>query len=172
VDLTLFQLDNLDQNYPGIRSHFLTHVVCIWIGNSERIAREHYLQVTDDHFAKALQNPMQQPAVLPRNASQEATEGESIIDVTSDGCGLLQKKTTECESQSIDLVHPAGFEPEWVSACAGNDLQFPKIFRAAKCDANETSVESNPDDLLEVIKSWPKLTRKIKKIILHLVQED
>jgi len=39
----------------------------------ERIAREHYLQITDDHFAKALQNAMQQPAVLPGNAMQGAT---------------------------------------------------------------------------------------------------
>jgi integrase len=56
-----------------LEEHFPSHVVCKWIGNSERIAREHYLQITDDHFAKALQNPMQQPAVLPGNAMQGAT---------------------------------------------------------------------------------------------------
>ncbi len=27
------------------------HVVCAWIGNSERVAQDHYLQVTEDHFA-------------------------------------------------------------------------------------------------------------------------
>lgn len=30
------------------------HVVCEWIGNSPRVAREHYLQVTEDHFQRAL----------------------------------------------------------------------------------------------------------------------
>ena len=25
-----------------------------WLGNSEQVARKHYLQVTDDHYAKAL----------------------------------------------------------------------------------------------------------------------
>ena len=30
---------------------FPAHVVCAWIGNSESVARKHYLQVTDDHFA-------------------------------------------------------------------------------------------------------------------------
>lgn len=35
------------------------HVVCAWIGNSQPIAAKHYLQVTDDHFAKAAQNPAQ-----------------------------------------------------------------------------------------------------------------
>lgn len=32
---------------------FPAHVVCAWIGNSEVIARDHYLQVTDAHFASA-----------------------------------------------------------------------------------------------------------------------
>lgn len=49
-----------------LAASFPLHVVCDWIGNSERIADRHYLQVTDDHFqaaatgaANTLQNPMQ-----------------------------------------------------------------------------------------------------------------
>src|SRR5262249_50284009 len=29
------------------------HVVCAWIGNSERVALKHYLQVTEDYFNRA-----------------------------------------------------------------------------------------------------------------------
>jgi hypothetical protein len=36
-----------------LAERFPIHVVCAWIGNSERIAQRHYLQVTDDHFAQA-----------------------------------------------------------------------------------------------------------------------
>ncbi len=32
---------------------FPSHVVCDWLGNSEDIARKHYFQTTDDHFARA-----------------------------------------------------------------------------------------------------------------------
>ena len=32
---------------------FPSHVVCAWIGNSQKVAAKHYLQVTDDHFEKA-----------------------------------------------------------------------------------------------------------------------
>ncbi len=32
---------------------FPSHVVCDWLGNSEEIARKHYYQTTDDHFAQA-----------------------------------------------------------------------------------------------------------------------
>ncbi len=32
---------------------FPAHVVCSWLGNSEDVAREHYLQVTNQHFQRA-----------------------------------------------------------------------------------------------------------------------
>ena len=38
---------------------FPLHVVTAWLGNSQLIAAKHYLQVTDEHFAKATQNPTQ-----------------------------------------------------------------------------------------------------------------
>jgi hypothetical protein len=38
----------LEENFPS-------HVVCAWIGNSEAVAKKHYLQVTDEHFKKAVQ---------------------------------------------------------------------------------------------------------------------
>jgi len=36
----------LMEEYPA-------HVVCSWIGNSEAVARKHYLQITDSHFERA-----------------------------------------------------------------------------------------------------------------------
>lgn len=48
----------LFQNLRSSRQTELTetwpaHVVCAWIGNSEVVARDHYLQITDEHFAQA-----------------------------------------------------------------------------------------------------------------------
>jgi hypothetical protein len=34
---------------------FPAHVVSAWLGNTERIAAQHYLQVLDSHFQKATQ---------------------------------------------------------------------------------------------------------------------
>lgn len=42
---------------------FPEHVVCAWLGNSVKVARKSYLQVTDDHFQKAVRNPVLQPAI-------------------------------------------------------------------------------------------------------------
>ncbi len=44
-----------------LAERFPAHAVCQWIGNSQAVAREHYLQVTDEHFQKALQEPTQNP---------------------------------------------------------------------------------------------------------------
>jgi integrase len=54
-----------------------THVVCSWIGNSPLVAHKHYLQVTDDDFAKAAQNPAQYTAAtcsIPREVSKRDTQ--------------------------------------------------------------------------------------------------
>jgi hypothetical protein len=41
---------------------FPSHVICAWIGNSEAVARKHYLQVTDDHFSRASARPIIRPS--------------------------------------------------------------------------------------------------------------
>jgi integrase len=52
---------------------FPTHVVCKWMGNSPKVAQKHYLQTTEDHFSKAVQNPVQQASATCSVGSQ-ATE--------------------------------------------------------------------------------------------------
>jgi len=68
------------------------HVCCAWLGNTRLVARQHYLQVTDEHFAKAAQNAAQSPAVTG-GASQETTCGDEAKNavfplVTADSCEL------------------------------------------------------------------------------------
>ena len=38
-----------------LAEQFPIHVVVAWLGNSELVAAKHYLQLTDDHFTKAIQ---------------------------------------------------------------------------------------------------------------------
>ncbi len=53
------------------------HVVCAWIGNSQAIAQEHYLQVRDEDFAKALQNPVQSGSETTRTPSGDRQDSPS-----------------------------------------------------------------------------------------------
>jgi len=41
---------------------FPMHVVCRWIGNSQPVAAQHYLQLTDDHFDRAVNSDVEMKA--------------------------------------------------------------------------------------------------------------
>tara|TARA_R110002072_G_scaffold273413_2_gene434338 strand:- start:82900 stop:83307 length:408 start_codon:yes stop_codon:yes gene_type:complete len=40
-----------------LADEYLIQVVCDWIGNSPQVASCHYLQTTEEHFKKAVQQP-------------------------------------------------------------------------------------------------------------------
>ena len=74
------------------------HVVCDWIGNSQAVAKKHYLQVTDEHFQKATQKATQLPAAL--------------------GCTEVLQETRTAASPGIPedaaiAVPPRGVEPRF-----------------------------------------------------------
>ena len=64
------------------------HVICSWIGNSKAIAAKHYLQVTDEHFEKATQNPTQpvhDNGDSERQAQQQSPELSAFSDADNSG---------------------------------------------------------------------------------------
>ena len=90
-------------------------MVNAWIGNSRKIAEKHYLQVTDNHFlhatqsgaesvAKAVQNPVQQPAVLARTVSQTIPAAHAKAPV-------LQELASDCDVVHECKVGDEGLEP-------------------------------------------------------------
>jgi hypothetical protein len=77
-----------------LTKNFPIHVVCKWLGNSALVAQKHYLQVTEEHFALALepsavalQNPVQ---------SQAARKGTGWQDYQNnlDVCEKIPEDTT------------------------------------------------------------------------------
>ena len=68
------------------------------------MAAKHYHQVTDDHFSKALQKALQQPAVLPRTGSQAGLAEDEKTPV-------LQGDASGCDHLRDGQVPPAGIEP-------------------------------------------------------------
>jgi integrase len=87
------------------------HVVCAWLGNSRAVAQEHYLQVTDAHFAhaakgdeKAAQIPAQQAAESGRGTSQTPhPENKNRPEFPSD--------SVSCDILQDEGMTPTGFEP-------------------------------------------------------------
>ena len=96
---------------------FPLHVVCSWLGNSTTIAAKHYLQVTDEHFAKAsggylpaadcpeaLQNALhssQAASCHNQNGPAQSEEGQVLRHDAAD-CGIY------CTSVPVP---PRGIEP-------------------------------------------------------------
>jgi len=85
---------------------FPSHVVCRWIGNSPVVARKHYLQLTEDHFQKALQNPVQQVHASASKDEQAVGPhvGESRqLPGIAGVCEILQKRSTEVHGNRTHL---------------------------------------------------------------------
>ena len=55
-----------------LENDFPSHVVCAWLGNSEAVAREHYLQVTTEHFTRAAEL-LRRPTKAAQFAAQSAS---------------------------------------------------------------------------------------------------
>src|SRR5262249_47441379 len=94
----------LAQSYP-------LHVVCAWIGNSAKVAADHYLQVTEADFergaksgAATAQKQVQHPAAHSRTPSQKPSQAPSRI-------GVVREGATVCETTHSVQMTPTGFEP-------------------------------------------------------------
>ena len=71
------------------------HVVCAWIGNSERVARRHYLQVTDADFEKATSNPTSPMHADGRAGPQK--EKETAVKPATTNCTAVHIPSTGIE---------------------------------------------------------------------------
>ncbi len=76
-----------------LAEHFPQHVVCQWIGNSEPVAQEHYLQVHEEHYRRAAEQPT--GPVPPGSAAEsrcicaaeQPRTGANRAEVPQDGVG-------------------------------------------------------------------------------------
>ena len=88
---------------------FPAHVVCSWIGNTERVAGNHYLQTTDAHFARAIEEPKEKAT---QNQTQKPAETP---------CNDVQRHLAESQNPLVLLGNPAScaFTQDGVIAATG-----------------------------------------------------
>ena len=58
-----------------LAEEFPIHVVCDWIGNTQAVATKHYLQTTDEHFARATEKAHKKRSSQRRKAGDLAGRG-------------------------------------------------------------------------------------------------
>ena len=132
-----------------LEERFPSHVVCQWMGNSESVAREHYLQTTDDHFAQAIIPAKKNRRDLRRQIGQKPTE--------IDGKGFSKNRKIPENIEDFAKIDGGGWEsnPPGAFADATPGLKPVAVTRAAytpssiimasigrECDTAETFSET------------------------------
>ncbi len=90
---------------------FPEHVVTAWIGNSQATAREHYLQVRDEHFERAIRGPTNANGAAHRTAQSGAESGRKGSQSASGADranGVLPADTANCELQRVGAESKSG----------------------------------------------------------------
>jgi integrase len=94
---------------------FPSHVVCAWLGNSRAVAQDHYLQVTDAHFAAAVSMPKHPPEQAAQNAAHSTAvstgNGQNESTATNENRPELPGDTSSYRYLHSMQVTPTGFEP-------------------------------------------------------------
>ena len=99
----------LEETYPS-------HVVCAWLGNSEKVARAHYLQLTDDHFAQAVagekESGRMKAARIPAlHTSARAVTGAKPTFAINEKTPVFPGLSAPCRAMTDKGLTPTGFEP-------------------------------------------------------------
>jgi len=88
---------------------FPSHVVTAWLGNSERIAEKHYLQVLDTHFEKAVSADCMRPCM--QNGDGTVGKTQHTERAGNKKAPDLQGLTATYASSLIRQLGDTGFEP-------------------------------------------------------------
>ena len=88
-----------------LEEEFSLHVVCKWLGNTEKVARRHYLKVRDSHFAQA-----SGAGVSPSVQKVTATCSKDSQEVSSVQIKMLETNESPayamCAEWSLQDSHP------------------------------------------------------------------
>jgi integrase len=152
-----------------LAAEYPLHVVCAWIGNTERIAAKHYLQVTDADFeraaksdAPALQNRVQHDTAPSRIESQESSEVKQT-------CGFMREGARRCGAVHGEQMTPTGLQLPVATTLPAKDLRNEAQGGAAKSGAAPSRNVSQDADLVKVVEAWPTLPKAVREQILALV---
>lgn len=135
---------------------FPSHVVCDWLGNSEDIARKHYYQATDDHFARttAEQDEAKQKLNQLKTVSNGGeSQSESANAVSAEKSGSVY-------FPAISEADGEGLEPVSLTTCDGN-ISIPG---EADCEAVRDTL-----DVQVVVEAWSTLPKGNQDGILAMV---
>jgi integrase len=141
------------------------HVVCAWIGNSRAVAQEHYLQITDAHFARAIGGT--------ENTGGENRGESAATSTTQNGSNVPSTNENPPE-------RPGENHPELCCASGGHPRQgkLEEQIQAVKSGETKNRAQFGgsfrgefPPELQKLIDAWPNLTERQRAAIMTVVAD-
>jgi integrase len=142
-----------------LSAEYPVHVVCEWLGNSQIVAKEFYLRVTDADIAKAVSKPTGNESRdaytthEPGNSDQFCTTLETPISKKArritDSRGIREDVNSPFWTRTIDEKQPEN---------SSLDGSATHLRRKLTADA----------DLARLIEAWPTLTADVRQHIVEL----
>lgn len=157
-----------------LTARFPLHVVCSWIGNSAAVARDHYLQVVNADFQRAIYEPEQAPdsdsapdsAPAARNAARSARASDAqgkTRGSKSPGNDASSRALSAREHRGAsDLVGVGG--PEHPSKSRGKS----RVRGRGSAPGSAPSVDHM---LAELTAAWAALTPTAKLMVLKAASQ-
>ena len=110
--------ERLFQNLRATRetelaNEYPLHVVTAWLGNTEKVASKHYLQVTDSHFEQAQRAKTGATTCqnVPKPAPQKSAVNRTDSQETKEPSGVTSQVTILPTVSELAKVPPRGVEP-------------------------------------------------------------
>jgi hypothetical protein len=170
---------------------FPSHVVAKWIGNSERIAEEHYLQLTDEHFERAITMPAITTTDMASNVAQKAAQYAHATTVARHCTAVQDPKLVHEKTQELPGVANScttfcnchlgaeGFEPA-PNSSGKPQVSVPSAAKSGAVGARDGGFDPEADrigdhldaDLATVVGVWPSLSQSARDAILRIVAQD
>ena len=98
---------------------FPVHVAAAWLSNTEAVANKHYLQITDEHFQRAVKSGSESGSLDDKSGSQSAhfPAQQSAAPSRTDTkkplteSGVTRSSASECGTVRKSKAPRLGFEP-------------------------------------------------------------
>lgn len=130
-----------------------SHVVVSWIGHSEKVARQHYLQTTDAHFERATSKALAPPAAPQTPGTAETGQPEN--EQTPEKPSVLRGSA----DRYVETSYPVGTR-----------TKAETVVNSALCEMPGPTGGPIRPDLQTVIDAWPRLNEATRAKILRDVQ--
>lgn len=123
---------------------FPSHVVCKWLGNSDDIARKHYYQVTDGHFAEATAGSSDGGAENGAQAAQNRAQHTHAVNGL-DSHGSTQSPLVVCDCATSGESGRAATKVKngWGGIRTPGELTPTAVFKTAALDRSATHPDAN-----------------------------